>query len=92
MNCSGESLKNLQVDLHSCNCTEAMCNCCSTDINECGTANGGCEHNCTNSIGSFICSCDAGYQLDGNGVNCSGESLKDLQVDLHSCNCTEAMM
>ena len=48
--------------------------CFSIDINECDTANGGCEHSCTNTIGSFTCSCDTGYQLDGNGLNCSGES------------------
>ena len=45
----------------------------SIDINECETANGGCEHSCTNTIASFNCSCYTGYQLDGNGLNCSGE-------------------
>ena len=29
----------------------------------------GCEHNCTDTIGSFNCSCDVGYLLDGNGFN-----------------------
>jgi len=28
---------------------------------------------CTNTIGSFYCNCSAGYLLDGNGLNCSGE-------------------
>ena len=41
---------------------------CYIDINECNSANGGCEHICTNTIGSFICSCDTSYQLDGNGM------------------------
>ena len=45
----------------------------SIDINECETANGGCQHSCTNTIGSFNCSCYTGYQLDENGLNCSGE-------------------
>ena len=49
--------------------------CCSTDINECSITNGGCEHSCTNTIGSFICSCDTGYQMDENGLDCNGESL-----------------
>ena len=48
--------------------------CSSLDINECDTANGGCEHNCTNTVGSFICSCYTGYQLDGNELNCNGEN------------------
>ena len=48
--------------------------CSSIDINECTTSNGGCEHSCTNTIGSFTCSCATGYQLDENGLNCNGES------------------
>ena len=70
-------------------------NTCSitVDINECDTANGGCEHNCTNTIGSFICSCDTEYELDENGLNCSGKDLlemKDLCVLLHRVSCTES--
>ena len=41
------------------------------DIDECLTRNGGCEHNCTNTEGSFYCSCVDGYQLS-NDVHCSG--------------------
>ena len=44
-----------------------------SDVDECATSNGGCEQICNNTIGSFYCSCDAGYQLDGNGLNCTGE-------------------
>ena len=58
--------------------------CHSQDINECDTTNGRCEHSCTNTIGSFICSCDTGYQLDGNGLSCSGESLLKMKV-VHAC-------
>ena len=49
---------------------------CSIDINECETANGGCEQICSNTIGSFACSCDVGYRLDSNGLNCSGKFAK----------------
>ena len=45
------------------------------DIDECKTANGGCEQICSNTIGSFACSCGVRYGLDGNGLNCNGESL-----------------
>ena len=48
-----------------------MCN--DTDVDECLTNNGGCEYNCTNTDGSFNCSCDAGYELDSDGFNCSSE-------------------
>ena len=44
-----------------------------SDIDECATSNGRCEQICNNTIGSFYCSCDTGYQLDGNGLNCTGE-------------------
>ena len=44
-----------------------------TDINECGTNNGGCAQNCTNTDGSYYCSCVPGYVLDGDGHACNGE-------------------
>ena len=44
-----------------------------TDVNECATNNGGCDHYCTNTIGSFVCSCYPGYTLDGDGRTCLGE-------------------
>ena len=28
---------------------------------------------CSNTIGSFFCSCDVGYRLNGNGLYCTGE-------------------
>jgi len=43
------------------------------DVDECAINNGGCEQMCNNTIGSFICNCVTGYQLDGNGFNCSGK-------------------
>ncbi len=43
-----------------------------TDINECNINNGDCEHTCTNTDGTFSCSCITGYELDSNGFNCSG--------------------
>ena len=54
------------------------------DINECHTGNGGCEQSCNNTIGSFYCSCDTGYQLENNGLNCSGENFKMIELHLAS--------
>ena len=34
-----------------------------SDIDECAVDNGGCDHDCTNTPGSHICQCDAGYEL-----------------------------
>jgi hypothetical protein len=47
--------------------------CYVSDINECETINGGCQHNCSNRVGSFQCSCLPGYSLNGDGLQCSGE-------------------
>ncbi|CAH1238873.1 THBS4 [Branchiostoma lanceolatum] len=40
---------------------------CQTDINECSSNNGGCDHNCVNTDGSYHCTCRSGYQLSGLG-------------------------
>ncbi len=40
------------------------------DINECNTNNGGCESICTNTIGSFICTCQNGYYLGPDYQSC----------------------
>ena len=50
-----------------------------TDINEC-LPNGGlgpCAQICTNTIGSFYCSCQPGYNL--SGYACNGKHDKDLK-------------
>lgn len=44
------------------------------DINECDMANGGCEDICTNTNGSFYCSCSSGFELKNN-VFCSGTEV-----------------
>lgn len=41
-----------------------------TDIDECVINNGGCQHECKNTIGSYICSCHNGYTLHENGHDC----------------------
>ncbi|XP_019631414.1 PREDICTED: cartilage oligomeric matrix protein-like [Branchiostoma belcheri] len=33
---------------------------------ECSSNNGGCEHNCHNTAGSYTCACQPGYQLSGS--------------------------
>lgn len=42
-----------------------------SDINECASSNI-CDHDCTNTIGSYTCSCRNGYQLNNDGRTCSG--------------------
>ena len=50
----------------------------STDINECNTNNGGCFHNCHNTIGSYYCTCNIGFLLDNDYHNCSGINTVQL--------------
>lgn len=46
----------------------------SIDVNECATENP-CVQTCVNTYGSFICRCDPGYELEEDGVHCSGNGL-----------------
>ncbi|CAH3124980.1 unnamed protein product, partial [Porites lobata] len=43
------------------------------DKDECALANGGCQHTCTNTYGSYKCSCYSGYQLKPDGLTCQGK-------------------
>ena len=43
------------------------------DVNECAILNGGCDHQCSNTAGSFKCKCRKGFSLDGNGKSCKGK-------------------
>lgn len=35
-----------------------------TDIDECAVNNGGCQHECQNTLGSYMCRCNDGYFED----------------------------
>ena len=52
------------------------------DINECETLNGGCEHQCKNTNGSYTCECNKGFSLNGNGKGCSGNFNIDIGKDI----------
>ena len=50
------------------------------DINEC-VSNGGlgsCQQNCTNTAGSYYCSCLPGYTLSDNSASCNGEHMNAI--------------
>ena len=40
----------------------------SIDNNECTMGTDNCEQNCTNTVGSYNCSCNTGYNLTGNAT------------------------
>ena len=45
------------------------------DIDECLENLHSCQHICTNTNGSFLCSCYEGYALDADGENCTGRII-----------------
>ncbi|XP_055631741.1 tolloid-like protein 1 [Toxorhynchites rutilus septentrionalis] len=47
-----------------------------TDVDECAINNGGCHHECKNSVGSYVCSCRNGYTLHENGHDCKEGGCK----------------
>ena len=76
--CSCYSGYQLAVDLMSCSGSKLHHFCVvmdllfSLDINECTLNIIGCSQNCTNTIGSYYCSCYLGYQLQADLLSCSG--------------------
>ena len=42
------------------------------DMDECSINNGGCDEMCTNTNGSYVCSCNDGYILNDDGLTCDG--------------------
>ena len=43
------------------------------DVDECESDNGGCAQICINTVGSFECSCAAGYSLSVDNATCEGK-------------------
>ena len=46
----------------------------STDLDECAQGISGCNQICTNTIGSYVCSCYYGYQIAQNNRTCTGKN------------------
>ena len=44
----------------------------NSDVDECLSNNGGCNHNCHDSDGSYTCTCNNGYLLGSDGRTCEG--------------------
>jgi len=56
---------NNQLSIYNCN------NYIGVDINECEEYND-CHQICTNTIGSYYCSCDTGFMLSTDSRSCEG--------------------
>ena len=46
-----------------------------SDVNECSANYGNCSQLCTNTNGSYVCSCNLGYQLSADSRTCNGNQL-----------------
>ena len=44
----------------------------SIDIDECTTDQNRCDQSCSNTDGSYTCSCLTSFTLDGDGFTCNG--------------------
>ena len=55
-----------------------ICHSYVTDINECANNNGGCAQTCTNTAGSYQCSCGTGFTLNSDEHACDGKTTNFL--------------
>ena len=55
------------------------------DIDECAADTDGCDQVCTNTPGSFECSCNSGFTLSGDGRTC----VEDNECTLDTDNCEQ---
>ncbi|MGI4458269.1 hypothetical protein ACR2WA_25390 [Klebsiella pneumoniae] len=63
-----------------------------TDIDECADgSNGGCAHVCTNTDGSYECSCNAGYVLNADGHACDDVDECTAGTDGCAHDCTNTI-
>ena len=64
---------------YSCTNNEGAAATCA-DIDECATDNGGCDANatCTNTVGSYECACDSGY--NGDDFTCALSAFEDFET------------
>ena len=69
-----DNIRNLSV---TCLCIYFI----NVDIDECARNISGCNQNCTNTNGSYFCSCYFGYEIQNDNKTCVGKDLTHyLQV------------
>ena len=56
------------------------------DINECTEGTDGCSQTCTNTVGSYECSCGVGYRLASDRHSCV--DINECALGTHGCNQT----
>lgn len=51
---------------------------CPADVDECKFNNGGCQHTCVNTVGSYECRCNEGFFLSDNQHTCIHRSVGEF--------------
>ena len=49
-----------------------------TDVDECSEDTDGCSQTCSNTYGSFMCSCGSGFTLANDNLGCNGTKKVDF--------------
>ena len=62
------------------------------DIDECAENSDGCAQNCTDTDGSYTCSCEVGYDLAYDGRGCNGKKKHQLIANYRSIFCMQTLM
>ncbi|XP_053397078.1 uncharacterized protein LOC128556350 [Mercenaria mercenaria] len=78
------------VQPDKCTCPAGFSSPRCADVNECSASSNKCDHKCTNTHGSYRCSCNSGYQLLADGYSCQdiNECAKGIAGCDHSCGNT----
>lgn len=72
--------RSIQVQLHDCIVTKFCYEQLLIDRDECQSTP--CDHTCTNTEGSFECSCRSGYELQDDKKTCEG-----MLIELYGYPC-----
>ena len=60
-----------------------LCTCYSVDDDECAGGVVGCSHGCRNTPGHYTCICPAGFMLQADSKNCTGNFTNGKSVNLY---------
>ena len=77
-NCSGIIIFNLYFHRLQCFTNHHF-----LDIDECAMNASRCSQSCTNTVGSFMCTCNSGYSLSDDGITCI--DVNECSTDSHGC-------
>ena len=76
MTLNGSIITNIYMHMCSFMCTTSH----HTDIDECTQGVRGCNQYCTNTNGSYVCSCYVGYQISSDNRTCVGKKIYIMSV------------